>query len=82
MDQPLYDEKRFGFQFTVWPTRIEISDGLFTLAKHTTILLRAITDVSRGGIDRQLRITTQDGSTKKFVLRHPDVAREVIFALL
>jgi hypothetical protein len=76
--EPAFTYERTGFRFTVYPNRIEVEDR----AKET-ILLRNVTDVSVGGLLRQLRVTTNDRKQREFNLGpKAEEARQAIAAML
>jgi hypothetical protein len=81
---PLFEEKRFGFRFTVYPNRIETQEGTFgRVAKNETLLLKTVTAVEVVGMSRKLRLTTQDGRVREYNLgTHGEQARQTIVGLL
>lgn len=82
--QPIFQEKRFGFEFTVYPNRIETSEGAFgATAKKDTILNKSITEVAVVGMTRKLQITTQDGRKRQYNLGgNAEKAKQAIVGVL
>lgn len=79
--EPLYTYKRAGFTFEVYPNRIDIVEGA-VLKKRESIMMRSVTDVQVTRTNR-LRITTQDGRTREYVLgTNYDEARLAILNVL
>lgn len=64
--EPIFEYKRLGFSFTVYPNRIETSSGTM-FKKHSSLLMRNVTDVTltRSG---QLEVMTSDGKKHKFII--------------
>lgn len=78
--KPVYEEKRVGFRLTVWPTRVETSEGTF-VPKVNTYPIKSITGVTVAGMTRKLQITTQDGKPHQYQLAHPERAVAAILEL-
>lgn len=84
---PLYTYTRTGFEFRVYPNRIEVVDksafgAAFTGGARETILLRSVTDVGVDGLTH-LTVTTQDGKRRKYLLgKDREDARQAIVAAL
>lgn len=82
-DEPTFRYERFRFTFTVYPNRIEVEEkGTFSTKKEA-VLLRNVTDVVRQGVQGKLRITTNDGRTREWLIgTRADEARDAILSLL
>lgn len=78
--KPVYEEKRVGFRLTVWPNRVETSEGTL-IPKLNTYPLKSITGITVAGMTRRLQITTQDGKAHQYQLAHPERAIEAIQGL-
>lgn len=52
---------RFGFSLTIYPTRIEVQQGIFPFKRRTTLSIRQIASCDVTGGTHALQITTTAG---------------------
>ena len=67
--EKVFEYSRFGFTFTVYPNRIEVSEGPWkSIAKKTTLLIRNIASVEIKGMSRKLFIRMNDNTTHEYII--------------